>query len=154
MRRTAWGDLAVAAVFAAMGAVWVWQSRALDLWNRETPGPGFLPLAFGALLLALALIAAAQAVLAPAPAPEGDGGLAKPLLVLGAVGIAVLGLEAAGFVPAIFLMLLALFALAERKPLLPSLLVSAAVAGALHVIFAVWLAVPLPPGIFGRPFGD
>jgi putative tricarboxylic transport membrane protein len=149
MRRTAWGDLAVAAVFAAMGAVWVWQSRALDMWSRETPGPGYLPLAFGALLLALALIAAAQAVLAPAAAPEGDGSLAKPLAVLGAVLLAVLGLELVGFVASIFLMLLALFTLAERKRPLPSLVVAACVAGALHLIFAVWLAVPLPAGIFG-----
>jgi hypothetical protein len=154
MRRVAWGDLAVAAVFAALGAVWVWQAGALDLWNRETPGPGFLPVVFGGLLVALAAIAALQAILAPAPVPEAEGGFGKPLLVLGATLGGVLGLEALGFALSVFLMLFALFALAERKRPIPALLVAAGVAGALHLVFAVWLAVPLPQGPFGRPFGD
>jgi putative tricarboxylic transport membrane protein len=149
-RRVAWGDLAVAAGFALMGLVWLLQSRGLDMWNRETPGPGFLVAAFGGLLLALAGIAALQAVLTPAPVPEAEGGFGKPLLVLGATLGGVLGLEVAGFALSMFLMLLALFALAERKPLMPSLLAAAGIAAALHLIFAVWLAVPLPMG----PFGD
>jgi hypothetical protein len=46
-------------------------------------------------------------------------------------------------------MLLALFVLAERRPFLPAVLAAAGVAGALHLVFAVWLAVPLPRGVFG-----
>lgn len=149
-RRIAWGDLAVSAGFSTMGLVWVWQSRGLDMWNRETPGPGFLVAAFGGLLLALALIAAVQALVTPAAPPEGDGSLRKPLLVLVVTLGGVLGLEVAGFALSVFLMLVALFVLAERKRPLASLLAAAGVAGALHVIFAVWLAVPLPMG----PFGD
>jgi putative tricarboxylic transport membrane protein len=149
-RRIAWGDLAVSAGFALMGLVWLLQSRGLDMWNRETPGPGFLVAAFGGLLLVLAAIAAAQAVVTPAAAPDGDGSLKKPLLVLAVTLGGVLGLEVAGFALSIFLMLFALFAVAERKKPLPSLLTAAGVAGALHLIFAVWLAVPLPMG----PFGD
>jgi hypothetical protein len=149
-RRVAWGDLAVSAGFALMGLVWLLQARGLDLWDRETPGPGFLVAAFGGLLLALAAIAALQAVITPAAAPEGEGSLRKPLLVLAATLGGVLGLEVAGFALSTFLMLLALFVLAERKKLLPSLFAAAGVAAALHLIFAVWLAVPLPMG----PFGD
>jgi hypothetical protein len=43
---------------------------------------------------------------------------------------------------------LALYALVERKPLRSAFLVAAAVAGALHVIFVVWLGVALPLGPF------
>jgi putative tricarboxylic transport membrane protein len=149
-RRVAWGDLAVAAGFALMGLVWLREAGGLDMWNRETPGPGFLVAAFGGLLLALAAIAAVQALVTPAAPPEGDGSLRKPLLVLAATLGGVLGLEVAGFALSVFLMLLALFTLAERKKPLPSLLAAAGVAAALHFIFAVWLAVPLPMG----PFGD
>jgi hypothetical protein len=148
-RRIAWGDLVLSAGFAAMGLVWVLGARAMPMWERETPGPGWLPFAFGALLIALSLAAAVEALRSPAPAPEAPGGLRKPLLVAGATLAAVLGIETVGFAVAMFLMLLVLFALAERKPVLTSTLVAAAVAGALHVIFAVWLAVPLPTGFLG-----
>jgi hypothetical protein len=148
-RRLSWGDLGLSAGFAAMGLVWIAGARQMPMWERETPGPGWLPFAFGALLLALSAGAALQALRNPAPLPDQPGGLRKPLFILGATLAAVLGLEVLGFVPAIFLMLLVMFTLAERKRLLPSVLAAAGVAGALHLIFAVWLAVPLPAGPFG-----
>ena len=147
-QRVAWGDLVLSAAFAALGAVWIAGAREMPMWERETPGPGWLPFAFGAILLALSIGAAAQALRRPASdVPQGGG--RKPLMVLGATLAAVLGLEVVGFVPSIFLMLLALFVLAERRPFLPALLAAAGVAGALHLVFAVWLAVPLPRGVFG-----
>ncbi len=132
-----------------MGLVWIAGAREMPMWERETPGPGWLPFAFGAMLVALSAAAALQAILRPAPVPEAGGGVRKPLLVLGATLAAVLGLELIGFLPSVFLMLLALFALAERKKLLPSLLAAAGVSAALHLIFVVWLGVPLPAGPFG-----
>lgn len=153
-RRVSWGDLGLAAGFAAMGVVWIAGARVMPMWERTTPGPGWLPFAFGAVLLALSIGAAIQAVLYPPPVPaeaEAPGAWRKPLLVLGATLAGVLGLEVVGFAPSMFLMLVVLFALGERKKLLPSLLASAGVAGALHLIFAVWLAVPLPAGLF---FGE
>jgi hypothetical protein len=50
----------------------------------------------------------------------------------------------------IFAMLLALYALVERKPFASALVGAAVVTGALHVIFGVWLSVPLPLGPFGK----
>ncbi len=147
--RVSWGDLGLSAVFALMGLVWVLGARAMPMWERETPGPGWLPFAFGALLIAFSAAAGLQAVLRPSAEAGGPTAWRKPMLVLGATLAAVLGLEAVGFVPAIFLMLFVLFALAERRPRIPSLLGAAGVAGALHVIFVVWLAVPLPAGPFG-----
>jgi len=87
---------------------------------------------------------------APAEPAEDQDGFRKPLLVLVITAVAVTALETAGFVLTIFLMLLALYALVERKPPVASLLAAAAVTGSLHVIFAVWLAVPLPLGPFGN----
>jgi hypothetical protein len=150
-RRLAWGDLGLSAGFAAMGLVWIAGARAMPMWERETPGPGWLPFAFGAALLGLSLAAAIQALLYPPPAPaapEPAGALRKPLLVLAATLAGVLGMDLIGFVGAIFLMLFALYTLAERKRPLPSFLAAAGVAGGLHLIFAVWLAVPLPGALF------
>ncbi len=148
-RRIGWGDLGLSLTFAALGLVWVLGAAELPRWNRETPGPGFLPLVFGVLLLGFALLAAAQAVFAPIVPAEDQGGVRKPLLVLFVAALAVTALETAGFVVTMFLMLLALYALVERKPPFASLLAAAAVTGALHVIFAVLLSVPLPLGPFG-----
>ncbi|PWS34944.1 hypothetical protein DFH01_21635 [Falsiroseomonas bella] len=149
MRRVSWGDLGLSAGFAAMGLVWIAGAREMPMWERETPGPGWLPLAFGVLLVGLSAAAALQALIWPAAAPEGGGSVRKPLLVLGATLAAVLGLELIGFLPAVFLMLLVLFVLAERKALLPSLLAALGVSAALHLIFVTWLGVPLPAGPFG-----
>jgi putative tricarboxylic transport membrane protein len=148
-RRIDGGDLLLSAVFAGLGLVWVMGAAELPRWDRETPGPGFLPLVFGVLLLGLAGLAGAQAIFAPAAPAQDQGSMRKPLLVLLITALAVTALEMAGFVLTIFAMLLALYALVERKPPLASLLAAAAVTGALHVIFAVWLAVPLPTGPFG-----
>lgn len=145
--RPAWGDLALAAGFAGLGLVWVLGALAMPMWERETPGPGWLPFAFGAALVALAGLTALAALRAP-PGPAAPP-LGKPLGVLAASLAAVLGMEQIGFVPAVFLLLVALFALVERRPPLASVLVAAAVAGGLHLVFAVWLAVPLPRGVFG-----
>lgn len=148
-RRVSLGDLGLAAGFAAMGLVWLAGARDMPMWERETPGPGWLPFAFGVLLVVLSAAAGLQALRRADAPPEAPGALRKPLLVLAATLAAVLGLEVVGFVAAIFLMLLVLYALAERKPLLGSLLAAAGVSAALHLIFVTWLGVPLPAGPFG-----
>jgi hypothetical protein len=107
-------------------------------------------LVFGVLLLGFALVSAAQAVFAPTAPPEDQGGYRKPLLVLLILSLAVTALETAGFVLTIFVMLLALYAWVERKPLVSAVVGAAVVTGALHVIFGVWLSVPLPLGPFGK----
>ncbi len=144
------GDLLLSLTFAALGLIWVLGALKLQMWDRETPGPGFLPLVFGVLLLGFALVSAAQAVFAPAASAEDQGGYRKPLLVLLILSLAVTALETAGFVLTIFVMLLALYAWVERKPLVSALVGAAVVTGALHVIFGVWLSVPLPLGPFGK----
>lgn len=149
MRRINWGDLGLSVVFAVLGLVWISGASAMTMWDRGTPGPGYLPFVFGALLLPLALLAGAQAVFAPAAPSEDQGGIRKPLLVLLVTTAAVAALEVAGFPLSVFLMLLVLFAVVERKPPVASLLASAGVTAALYMIFVVWLSVPLPLGPFG-----
>ena len=144
------GDLLLSLTFAALGLIWVIGAVKLQMWDRETPGPGFLPLVFGVLLLGFAVVSAAQAVFSPTAPAEDQGGYRKPLLVLLILALAVTSLEAAGFVLTIFVMLLALYALVERKPLGSAFVGATVVTGALHLIFGVWLSVPLPLGPFGR----
>lgn len=52
------GGILVAGMLAVAGAFFVWQALLLDLGGVASPGPGFLPLLLGALILvAAALIA-------------------------------------------------------------------------------------------------
>jgi hypothetical protein len=145
--RPALGAVLLPLVFAALGAVWIAGAAGMSLWQGFAPAEGFLPLIYGALLLLLAAVVLAEELLtggAEAPAPVG-----KPLVVLGAVVACVVGLEAVGFAPAMFLLLAFLFAAVERLPVMASLGAAAGIAAALVLLFRTWLGVPLPVGPLG-----
>lgn len=149
--RPAGGDLLLAGLFAALGALWIAESLSMPLRDGFAPGPGFLPFVYGALLVALA----GAALLGPAAPPEAGeehaaaGGLRRPLAVLAALAAAVAGLEVAGFGPAMFVLMLFLFAVVERQAPLTSALAAAGVAAGLVALFGLWLGVPLPVGPLG-----
>jgi hypothetical protein len=71
------------------------------------------------------------------------------LAILLALTAAAVGVEPAGFGVAVFLLLVFLFAVVERLPVLRSLIVAGATTAALILIFRTWLAVPLPAGPLG-----
>jgi len=140
--RVAKGELALALVFVAVGGLWIAKAVRMSLWEGFAPDSGFLPLVYGALLAGLAVAVVIQLMLAGAVAPEDD--VRKPLLVLAALVVAVSALPFAGFVVSMFLLLAFLYAVIERLPVLPSVLVSGATTAALYLVFKTWLGVPLP----------
>jgi len=50
------GGIFVAALLGALGLFFAWQALLLDLGHIGLPGPGFLPLCLGAVLLACAVM--------------------------------------------------------------------------------------------------
>src|SRR5437764_11236509 len=54
------GGLAVAAILAAVGLLFVWQASLLDCGSIGLPGAGFFPLMLGAVLAAFAGVIAAE----------------------------------------------------------------------------------------------
>jgi len=148
--RAARGELLLALVFATTGILWILVALGLPLWQGFAPDSGFLPLIYGALLTGLSLVIAADLVLSGGLAGSTqESELRKPLLVLLALAATVAGLEVVGFSASIFLLLMFLYAVIERRPILFACLVSAAVTAGLYVVFRTWLAVPLPTGIIG-----
>lgn len=109
---------------------------------------GFLPLIYGCLLVGLSSVATINLFVAGQGATQRPP-MGKPLLLLAAVTAAVVGMEPAGFVFSIFLMLAFMYGVVERRPVGKSLLVSAMTTGVLFAIFATWLGVPLPKGPWG-----
>lgn len=136
------GELALALLFAALGALWLARAVRMPLWEGFAPDSGFLPLFYGVLLLALSLGVMLQVVRAPAPAP-GES-IRKPLVVLAALAAAVAALPFAGFALTVFALLFFLYARVERLPLLTSAAVSGVTTGVLYLVFKTWLGVPLP----------
>ena len=133
----------LALVFAVLGALWTARAARMPVWGDSfAPDSGFLPLIYGVLLLALALAAAAQLLVAATVSSAES--IRKPLIVLGALTAAVAALPLAGFALSVFALLLFLYAVVERLPLVTSAVVSAAMAGLLYLVFKTWLGVPLP----------
>jgi hypothetical protein len=146
--RPAAGEIGLALVFAALGVVWILGSLGLAQWEGFAPQLGFLPLIYGVLLTALAGAILLQLFLGGGEAGE-EQPIGKPLLVLGALTAAIVGVESAGFGLAIFLLLLFLYAAVERLPLVRSLAAATGTTAVMILIFRTWLGVPLPVGPLG-----
>lgn len=137
--RIAPGELALALFFALLGALWIVAALRMPLWSGFVPDSGFMPLWYGAVLVGLAV-----AIVCFSRERKPEEPLGKPLVVIAAVAAAILGFDLVGFAPAIFLLLLVLFAAVERLPLGRSLVVAAAVTAVLYLVFKTWLGVRLP----------
>jgi putative tricarboxylic transport membrane protein len=144
------GELVLACAFGGVGLYWTLTAAAMPLWDGFSPSSAFLPLVYGLLLVLLS----AAVIIAPLLHGRADERAAgesvrKPILVSGALLFAAVATEPLGFATAIFAMLLFLYAVVERLPLVVASVVSAATAGILSVVFRTWLGVPLPLGPWG-----
>lgn len=137
------GELALALFFAALGALWVAQGARMPLWDGFAPASGFMPLWYGLILIALAGAIGASRVLRSGAVQPGEPA-GKPLVVLAVLAATIVGLGLIGFAPSVFLLLLVLFAVVERLPLVRSIVVAAATTAVLYLVFKTWLGVPLP----------
>ena len=142
MRFALRGELGLALFFVLIGALWILRALRMPLWDGFAPDSGFLPLIYGSLLTVLSLAVAAQLWRSP-PGADAEN-QRKPLIVMGALIAAVAALPLAGFVISVFALLLFLYAVVERLRFLPAGIASAAITGALYLIFRTWLGVPLP----------
>jgi putative tricarboxylic transport membrane protein len=136
------GELVLALVFAALAVLWIAKGASMPLWQGFAPDSGFLPLIYGVLLFFLAAAVLVQLLAARDERP-GEA-IRKPLVILGALVATVAALPIAGFVVAVFALLLFLYAAVERLPLVTSAVVSGATTGVLYLVFKTWLGVPLP----------
>ena len=146
--RPAPGEVALALVFAALGVLWIVAGLRLPMWEGFAPQSGFLPTLYGILLTALALVVLVGLFFGMATQAEAQP-LKKPLLVIFALVACMVGLQPAGFVTAIFLLLAFLFIVVERLPLVQSVLVAGVTTAVLTLIFKTWLGVPFPTGPLG-----
>ena len=146
--RVAIGELVLAAFFVALGLLWVGAALRMPLWEGFAPQSGFMPLWYGVLLIGLTGAVLVNLFRQKDDAKAEDP-IGKPLIVLAVFAAGIAGLEPMGFGPAIFLMLLFMFAFIERLPIISSVLVAAGTTAVLFLIFRTWLNVGLPVGPLG-----
>jgi hypothetical protein len=142
------GEVILALLFGALGILWMVTSFGMPFWQGFAPQSGFVPFWYGVILTGLSVTTLIN-ILRRHDGDEGKPPVGKPLVVLAALAAGILGLEAAGFAPAVFLLLLFLFAVVERLPLARSALVAAVTTAILLLLFKVWLGVRLPTGPLG-----
>jgi putative tricarboxylic transport membrane protein len=147
--RGLWGELALCLIFIAVAIFWIAVAAGMPMWDGFAPASGFMPLVYGVLMAVLAVAATLSDVLGAHQDAEAKPPITRPVMIMLALAAGVAGIEVAGFPVAMFLAMLFLFRVAERLPLLASLVTSAATALVLTLVFRTWLGVPLPSGPWG-----
>lgn len=135
-------EIAAALVVGTIGVFILWVGSGYSFGTARRMGPGFFPVAIGAVLTLLSVALTVEALKAP-PSEESSASW-RPLVmvVLGIASFAIL-IERAGMVPAT-LCLIVLGALGERPVrLFETLLVAAVVAAGGAFIFIYALGLPL-----------
>ena len=118
-------------------------------WGEGGPGSGFLPFWLGVVMAALAVLLLVRKPIGESVdwLPHGEG-RKRVLVVIAATAAFIAALKIIGMVlgTALYLIVLMRFLGRHRWPL--SLAVAAAAAGINYLVFAHWLRVPFPEGMF------
>ncbi len=147
--RAAPGEIALGLAFVGVGAFWIITAIQQPMWDGFAPSSGFLPMIYGALLIGLSIAALLLEAHGGGTALDPSGTVQRPLVVIAILAAGIAGLESAGFAVSIFLTTFFLFKLAEKLPLVPSLMIAGGTALTLTLVFRTWLGVPLPIGPWG-----
>lgn len=142
-------DVIVGGVLAVAFGAFALQATALTYADEFAPGAGFAPLWLGVLgtLLSLWIVASA---LRGRPVPRPDlGALARLLVAIFTLVVAVALADAIGFVAATALALIVLTLVVERMHPVSALATTAVTVGIVYVVFARLLNVPFPEGPLG-----
>jgi small-conductance mechanosensitive channel len=148
-----------ALALVAVGLIFIWRSLAeLPFGTIDNPGPGITPLALAILLTACALWSMASARrhfpdsdddrVTDAPATE-PGAIRHAVLVVAGIIAAALAFGVIGYRLTVLGLLLFYLGAVERKPLIPTLLVSFGIAFGSYWLFVQVLKVSLPSGPWG-----
>lgn len=155
-----------------LGAITAVLSLQLPLGTFRLPGSGLFPLALGLLLAALSAIQIARLLLArraaaaaapaqavsPQPAAQqqpaapkpaaADGATRRVALFLAVVAASIALLQVVGYVASSLLLMLGLLKVLGVSWRVAAPVAALSATGA-HVLFVMWLKIPMPPGPLG-----
>jgi len=143
-------DRAAGAALAVFALVVLWESRRLPLGSLSNPGPAYMPVGLAVLLLFGGIgIAVLGSGSAPLSSLGFRGEWRHTVAIFAACAFCAVGLERLGYRLTIFVALLFLLFVVERKGAVPSLVFAAGFAAGTFLLFDTLLRVPLPRGPLG-----
>ena len=142
-------DRGAGAFFAAFSLLVLWESRKIPFGTMAEPGPGALP-----VLLAVALLGCSVTVFVAGRAGERLADIRwtewrHAVAILGMCCFMALALERLGYRLTMFLALLTLVSLVEKKGWIAGGIFAGGFSLGTYFLFNTLLRVPLPKGPFG-----
>ena len=142
-------DRVAGGVLALVGVVALRESLAFPLGSMWRPGPAYMPVVLSLLLLFFGLVLAAFGAGGVRLRDLRWGEWRHAVAIFGACAFVALALDRAGYRLTIAAALLFLFGVLERRGLVQTLVLTAAIAWGSFLLFDTALRVPLPRGPFG-----
>lgn len=145
-------------LLALLGVGWIAIASPLQFMDESIPSTGFVPVIFSILFTALVIV---QIIInlrkEKKNAAPNHGQITqitktdrkKILQVIFGLVAAVIAFDFIGALTSLFLLLVYLLGLVERRPIRQALIVSVTTSLILFGLFKVWLGVPLPTGPLG-----
>ncbi|KIX15385.1 hypothetical protein X474_03385 [Dethiosulfatarculus sandiegensis] len=147
-------DLVGGSVIALLGCFLIQQSLALEYWLSDGPGPGFLPVWAGVLILSGGLMQAflgyKKARTEKGQRQKGESG--NPLLlsiIIGLIIVSILAMSYLGFCISMFVLVGSLVFLTRKHTLKICLITAFCTTLGFYTLFKYLLSIPLPKGIIG-----
>ena len=145
-------EIATALVMIALAGVVVLGTRDLPYWAEFAPGGAFAPVWVAVVTTGLAtllIVTALRRRTAPALDWPDRRGAWRVGLTAGGLWLVLALAPWLGLMPAVTAFTALLLLVVLRRPVLPSLLATAAITALVYGVFVAWLKVPMPTGILG-----
>lgn len=142
-------DQLVGSAFAAFSLLVLWETRSIPFGFLAEPGPGAMPtlLAFTLLVCGIAVVIGGRSGKRIAEVQWTEWRHA--VAILGTCAFMALAIERLGYRVAIFVALLVLARVVEKKGWVAALVFAGGFSLGTHYLFNTLLRVPLPQGPFG-----
>ncbi|MBA4423220.1 MAG: hypothetical protein C0390_09005 [Syntrophus sp. (in: bacteria)] len=146
----------VVGILLLIFSIWVIiVSRDLIYVEEFSPGAGFFPFWLGLSLLILSLILLLNSTIMKFYLTEGNPfpekhALLRLAYILGSLLVSLLIFERIGFLLTMSVFVAFLLIFVEKYRWYSGIVISVLMVFAVYGIFKIWLAVPLPPGLFHR----
>ena len=137
-------DFAAGLVLAGAGVLVAQQVQTLSYRDEFGPGPGFLPLWLGLLMIVLASGLAISALRTPAEEQAAGPRTGRALLAWSGIVAMVAAMETIGFIASLGLLSFFLVYVIERRSFLGAITVAATITLSFFLLFRVILPAPLP----------
>jgi putative tricarboxylic transport membrane protein len=145
-------EIATAVFILALSALVVVGTSGLQYWSETTPGPAFAPrwvaLAGAVIAVLLVLYTLSRKDHEPVEWPR-DEAMRRVLLAGATLWLFLLLLPLLGFIVSGTLFMLSMLLLVQRRSVIPALITTVVTVVGAYAIFARWLAIDLPKGLFG-----